>query len=127
MIKNRTNKNRQRHWEHNAEASRQPLHDGDSNIVGIDDLLVGEIISVVQEEHAYTASGKGKIIIRKQPCFSSFDAHLTVVIHVTPILFSVLYTIYIILTIHFLYYAGMLFCLLIIIDSYQKQIPVVIL
>lgn len=101
MIQERTDQNRKRHRQHNSKASCKSLHNSDSDIIGVDNLLVRKVVGVVQEEHAYTASGKGKIIIRKQPCFSSFDAHLTVVIHVTPILFSVLYTIYIMLIIIF--------------------------
>ena len=44
----------------NSKASRKPLHNRDSNIIGIDDLLIRKVVSIVQKKHTYTASCKSK-------------------------------------------------------------------
>ena len=58
MKQNRTDQNCQRNGEHDAEASGKALHDRDTNVIGIDDLLIGKVIGVIQKKCADTASGE---------------------------------------------------------------------
>lgn len=58
MKQNRTDQNCQRNGEHDAEASGKALHDRDTNVIGIDDLLIGKVVGVIQKKCADTASGE---------------------------------------------------------------------
>ena len=48
MKQNRTDQNCQRNGEHDAEASGKALHDRDTNVIGIDDLLIRRIIRIIK-------------------------------------------------------------------------------
>ena len=43
-----------------AEAAGQALHDGDADVVGVDDLLIRKVIRIIQKKSTDAASGKSK-------------------------------------------------------------------
>ena len=71
-----------RYRKHDPEAACQPLHDGNSDIIGIDDLLVRKIIGIIKKKGTDTASCKcqyKRIAVRShhisshtQPCRKEF-------------------------------------------------------
>ena len=60
MKQNCTDQNRQRDRKHDSEAACKSLHDRDTDVIRIDDLLIGKVIGIIQKKCADAASGKCK-------------------------------------------------------------------
>ena len=58
MKQNCTDQNCERNRKYNAKTSGKSLHDRNSNIVGIDDLLIRKVVGIVQEQGTHAASSK---------------------------------------------------------------------
>ena len=58
MKKNCADQHSKGYRKYNPETACQPLHDGNSDIIGIDDLLVRKIIGVIKKKSTDTASCK---------------------------------------------------------------------
>ena len=56
MKKNCADQHSKGYRKYNPETACQPLHDGNSDIIGIDDLLVRKIIGVIKKKSTDTAS-----------------------------------------------------------------------
>ena len=78
-IQNRSRRHGDRHGEHHTEAAGQALHDGDADVVGVDNLKIWQIVGIVQKEHAQAAAGEGedqRIAVRSHHVPAHPDARL---------------------------------------------------